>query len=141
MAGKTASKIRLGQHVVVIGLVIQILFFGFFIVVAAVFNLRINKSPTPQSNSPSIPWRKHLHVLYAASFLILVRSVFRVVEFISGSNGYIMTHEIFLYIFDAILMLGVMILFNLIHPSEINALLKGGKMSRGLGLYSLGDSL
>lgn len=142
MAGKTASKVKLGQNVVVIGLLVQIFFFGFFMIVSIVFNMRMNKFPTGQSMSPSIPWRKHMHVLYAASMLILVRSLFRVIEFVQGNSGYLLHHEIFLYIFDAFLMLVVMVLFDIVHPSEINALLKGGKVAhKGFGLYSLGESL
>lgn len=36
-----------------------------------------------------------------------------------GNNGYLLRHEYFLYVFDATLMLGVMVLFNIVHPSEV----------------------
>lgn len=49
----------------------------------------------------------------------MVRSVFRVVEYLQGNAGYLLSHEVFLYIFDAVLMLGVMVLFNWVHPSEV----------------------
>ena len=138
MAGKTVTAVRNGQHIVIGGLVIQILFFGFFVIVALVFNLRINKAPTARSASQNIPWKKHIHALYYASALIMLRSVFRVVEYAQGNAGYIISHEVFLYIFDSVLMLGVMILFNIVHPSEICALIRGGKVSRGgLKLYTL----
>ena len=126
MAGKTKKAIDLGQNIVVGGLVVQILFFGFFIVVAAMFHLRINKNPT--SESRDVPWKRHINTLYAASILILVRSIFRVVEYKQGNDGYLLGHEVFLYIFDAILMLGVMVSFNLIHPSEISILLRRGNI-------------
>jgi RTA1 like protein len=129
--GKSQSTVKIGQKVVVGGLFVQILFFGCFVLVALLFQIRISKTPTPQSMSDRIPWRKHLAALYAASILILVRSAFRVVEFIQGNNGYIFSHEWFLYIFDGVLMLGVMVIFNIVHPSEVKALLRGGKLSRG----------
>ena len=133
------TAVRNGQHVVIGGLVLQIIFFGFFVVVAAVFNLRINKVPTARSASSSVPWKRHIHALYYASSLIMLRSIFRVVEYVQGNDGYIMSHEVFLYIFDSVLMLGVMILLNVVHPSEIYALLRGGKMSRGgLKMYDVG---
>lgn len=138
MAGKTMTAVRNGQHVVIGGLVLQIIFFGFFVVVAAVFNLRINKVPTARSASSSVPWRRHIHALYCASGLIMLRSILRVVEYVQGNAGYIMSHEVFLYIFDSALMLGVMVLLNVVHPSEIYALLRGGKVSRGgLKLYDI----
>lgn len=138
MAGKTPAAIKNGQHIVIGGLVLQILFFGFFMIVAVVFNLRINKIPTTRSASRDVPWRKHLNALYVASILVMIRSIFRVIEYSQGDAGYILSHETFLYIFDSVLMLGVMILLNIIHPSEIYALLRGGKLSRGgLKLYTL----
>ena len=69
----------------------------------------------------------------------MFRSLIRVVEYVQGNAGYIMSHEVFLYIFDGILMLGVMVLLNVVHRSEIYTLRRGGKMSRGgLKLYDIG---
>jgi len=63
--------------------------------------------------------------LYVSSGLIVVRSVFRVIAYIQGASGYLLSHEWSLYVFDAILMLGVMVMFNLIHPAEIEIIRKG----------------
>lgn len=60
-----------------------------------------------------------MHVLYFASLLILVRSVVRVVEYIQGNTGYILSHEVFLYIFDATLMFIAIAVFNFVHPSQL----------------------
>jgi hypothetical protein len=65
--------------------------------------------------------------LYLASGLIVVRSVFRVVEYLQGFDGYLLRHEAYLYIFDALLMFLVMVLFNVIHPSEVNAVVDATK--------------
>ena len=122
MAGKTEKAIDLGQNIIVGGLVVQILFFGFFLVVAAVFHLRISKNPTAESRD--VPWKRHINTLYAASILILIRSIFRVVEYQQGNDGYLLGHEVLLYIFDAMLMLGVMVLLSIVHPSQISILLR-----------------
>ena len=129
---KDGDAINAGQNVVVGGLVVQILFFGFFLIVAITFHRRLQKSLTSRSVLPSIPWHKHILVLYLTSILILERSVFRIIEYVQGNDGYILRHEAFLYTFDGVLMLGLVVLFNVVHPSEIYALLKGGKASRGL---------
>lgn len=89
----------------------------------------MQKVPTQQARTLS--WRKHIITLYLASFLIMVRSIFRVVEYLQGFDGYILEHEAFLYIFDATLMFSVMAIFIVVHPSEINALLKGGNAATG----------
>ena len=57
--------------------------------------------------------------LYMVSVLIFVRSIVRVVEYGQGNDGYIMTHEAFLYIFDGMMMLAAMAIMNVIHPGEV----------------------
>ncbi|KAF3030345.1 hypothetical protein E8E12_001182, partial [Didymella heteroderae] len=105
---------KLGECVIVGGLGCQILFFGFFVIVAVVFHLRGRRHLA--SLGPSISWRKHLYTLYGTSLMILIRSVFRIVEYVQGNNGYLLRHEVFLYIFDATLMILVMIAMNIFHP-------------------------
>jgi hypothetical protein len=58
-------------------------------------------------------------MIYLVSGLIFARSVFRVVEYIQGVNGYSMTHEWTLYIFDAVPMLAVSVLFWYWYPGHI----------------------
>ena len=131
MAGGTLDSLHTGEKIIIAGLFVQVIFFGFFMLVAVRFDIAIHKVPTTQAKSSLIPWHKHLNALYLASVLIMIRSIFRVVEYIQGNDGFLISHEYFLYIFDAVLMLAVMVVFNFVHPSEVNALLKGGKAMRG----------
>lgn len=57
--------------------------------------------------------------LFAASLLLVVRSIFLVAEYLQGFNGYFLSHQVYLYIFDALLMWLTMLLFNWKHPAEI----------------------
>jgi ABC-type Mn2+/Zn2+ transport system permease subunit len=122
MAGGTLQLLHLGQDVIVVGLFAQLLFFGLFLTAAIVFHRRIERAirhtqqPLAKQDSS---WRILLYGLYAASILILVRSIFRVVEYLGGNDGYIQRHEVFGYIFDGVLMFTVMIVFNSIHPGRI----------------------
>ncbi|RFU35431.1 hypothetical protein B7463_g905, partial [Scytalidium lignicola] len=116
---KKASTISLGQNMITAGLVVQVLFFGFFIVVSGVFHYRIALYPTARSASIELPWQKYLFVLYAAGVFIMIRSVFRIVEYVQGNDGYLLEHEAFIYVFDATLMFFTMLLFNILHPSRI----------------------
>jgi RTA1 like protein len=113
----------LGENIIVVGLFVQISFFGFFIITTTSFDMKLRKYPIPRASRPDIPWRKHLNVLYATSLLILVRSIFRVVEYLQGNNGYLLHHEVFLYLFDATLMFIVSLVFVFVHPHEIGRLL------------------
>ncbi|RAL04449.1 RTA1 domain-containing protein [Aspergillus ibericus CBS 121593] len=130
MGSHSQSGATNGSHIIVVGLVVQILFFGFFIISTAIFHHRMEQSPT--SYSFNINWRKLIWVLYSASVLILVRSIYRLIEYIQGFGGYLLSHEAYLYVFDALLMFAVMLLFHVVHPSELNAWLKsGGLVSKG----------
>ncbi|KAF9694126.1 hypothetical protein EKO04_007858 [Ascochyta lentis] len=154
-AAGSLTLLHAGEKIIVVGLFLQLAFFGFFIVVAALFHFRFTNanaafssgdrsesahehaakrdvhrvsSGPPGTARPSVvgsyhlPWKRHMYVLYLASALIMVRSVFRVVEYLQGNNGYILRHEVYLYIFDALLMLAVMCLFNWSHPAQVTDL-------------------
>lgn len=109
----------LAENVIIAGLFVQIGFFGLFVVTSAVFHVRILRQPTAASQHVGAPWQRYLSLLYAASGSILLRSVFRAVEYIQGDNGYLLSVEAFLYVFDAGLMLVTMLLFNVWHPGAI----------------------
>lgn len=126
------SNYRLGSDIIVAGLILQLVFCGFFLVVAASFDRTIRRHPTTLSRSALFPWYKHLATLYAASALIMVRNIVRLVEYVQGNDGYVLGHEVFLYVFDALLMSGVVGGFNVIHPSEVKAMLQGGMVVQNL---------
>ncbi|KAE9365699.1 RTA1-domain-containing protein [Stipitochalara longipes BDJ] len=112
-----ASSINNGKHLIVVGLFLQIIFFGIFLVTSLIFDRRLRKTPTPASSA--VNWQKYMLTLYFTGILILIRSVFRVVEFTGGNDGPLMTSEVYLYVFDAILMLGVLVSLNVVHPGDI----------------------
>lgn len=116
---KTEADMQKGENVILGGLGIQILFFGFFCVVTAVFHMRIHKDPTPKSLRITVPWKSLLYVLYATSVLIMIRSIYRVAEYAEGQTGELQSKEFWLYIFDAMLMAGVAILLAWLHPSGV----------------------
>lgn len=116
---KTRNDVKRGENIIVGGLGIQILFFGFFMIVTLISHMRIRSQPTTKSYELAVPWRKLLWVLYASSFLILVRSVFRVAEYIMGKDSELQSKEFWIYVFDAALMAIVTVLFNWFHPSRV----------------------
>lgn len=129
MSGKSKNSFDTGKSLIVGGLVVQIIFFGFFIIVAFTFYQRMRKNPTNKvltDGRVAGMWKVHLLALFVASWFILVRSIFRLVEYTQGNNGYLISHEVFLYVFDAVLMTTVMVIFAVVHPSQINILLNGG---------------
>lgn len=122
MASSNPSKSKLGSHIVLAGLLLQIIIFGFFVSVALVFHLRFKRATTMTTrsshdlSSPLVPWRKLLYILYVTSAAIMIRSIVRVAEFVEGFEGTIILHEVYLYAFDAVPMAAVMVVFNIWYP-------------------------
>ncbi|KUL83682.1 hypothetical protein ZTR_07499 [Talaromyces verruculosus] len=122
MAAGTVAAMNTGANIVIGGLVIQLIFFGFFVVVSAVFHWRIKvikrsrnvAAPSERSKA----WESLMWALYAACFLILVRSIFRVAEFVEGNDGFIMRREYLLYIFDACLMALTGVVLAVVYPGS-----------------------
>lgn len=141
MAAGTLTAMDVGANIVIGGLAVQLLFFGFFVIVAAIFHWRVKKneqhcramSYCNESTASSFPvetkltWESLMWGLYIACLLILVRSIFRVVEFVEGNDGFIMRKEYLLYIFDACLMTLTGIVLSVVFPGF---LLKDDKPER-----------
>ncbi|KAJ5740528.1 hypothetical protein N7493_000400 [Penicillium malachiteum] len=116
---KTESSLNLGNYIIVAGLIVQVISFTIFITVSIVFHRRMLSTPLHHLVQSKVPWTRYMKVLYIGSALILVRSAYRVVEYIQGSSGYLQSKECFVYIFDATLMLLCCLLFNAFHPSKL----------------------
>ncbi|KAH7225182.1 RTA1 like protein-domain-containing protein [Fusarium oxysporum] len=123
-ANEGNNLMKIGEYVIIGGLFFQLAIFGIFIVVVSVFHRRMNRSPTNKSLEPSIRWRHYLTTLYITSGFIWVRSLFRVIEYLDGNDGYLMRTEAFMSVFDATLIWIVMVWMNWYHPSEIGLLLR-----------------
>jgi hypothetical protein len=118
------QEFDLANNIIIGGLVLQLLWFGLFVVVAIVFHRRMMLSPTARSYQPDIKWRSYLHALYVASALIIVRNIFRLIEYCQGSNGYLLTTEVFVYCLDALPMFLVVAWFLWKYLGEISGLLQ-----------------
>jgi hypothetical protein len=92
----------IGKTMVIVGLIIQIVSFGLFMVTSAVFHKRLVNDLTRKAFSSNIPWMRIMRLMYAISLMIMVRSIFRLVEYTQGMDGYCMHHEWTLYVFDSI---------------------------------------
>ena len=87
-------------------------------IVTLIFNIRIRKEPTIESSRADATWQKFLVVLYCSSLLIFIRSLFRMIEYLLGHDSVLQSSEIYIYIFDALLMAAVAVIFNIFHPSR-----------------------
>ena len=110
---------NLGQKIIIIGLFVQIFMFTLFLVTAIAFHRNILKKSTALLFSSIINWRLYLYILYITSTLILIRSIFRLIEYLQGNDGYLVSHEVFLYLFDTLLMFLVMLIFAIWYIGDL----------------------
>jgi hypothetical protein len=115
----TGKQAKLGEGIVIAGLLIQIIMFGLFMITALVFRRRINARPTIETVGSASGWESSLRMLFLVSILIMIRSIFRVVEYASGHDGYLLQNEWPMYVFDSILMVGVMGIYYRWYPTSI----------------------
>lgn len=119
MASTNPTLGKLGNWMVIAGLSIQLISFMLFGLTAISFHWRLRKSPTKQFYEVDQSWIQTMHMLYGISALIIIRSVFRIVEYVMGTSGYPLRHEWTLYVFDTIPMLVSTALFYFRYPAEI----------------------
>lgn len=133
MTSGTLSAVTTGENIIIVGLVVQLIFFSVFMYTSVRFHLRMRAGLSRKVLHTQLPWERHIHALYAGSLLIFVRCAFRLVEYAQGNDGYLVSHEAYLYIFDALLMALTMAVFAWVHPSEINTIINpGNKVVRGV---------
>ncbi|RHZ62604.1 hypothetical protein CDV55_102594 [Aspergillus turcosus] len=131
MSASSANSQDIGTYIIIAGLGVQLLFFGVFVLVACVFHVRFSNSqaasdvPASEKVHWARSWKGLLWVLYLVSGLILIRSAFRMVEFVQGFNGYLISHEIFMYVLDTAQMFVLMVVMNVVHPSGVLGRVKG----------------
>lgn len=113
MSNQSSSKE--GSHIVIGGLFVQIAIFGLFICNELLFLTKIHKI-----TSKIVKFSRNFmilnNILLLGSILIFIRSIVRAVEFIQGSDGTIMTHEWFLYVFDTTPIFLTSLLFTISIP-------------------------
>lgn len=129
MATRNIHTFKIGEDITMAGLGVQLVFFTFFVFTAINSHRRYrflsrttqDRTITRRNNILHIThsWETVLWGLYIASVLILIRSIFRLVEYSQGNGGYLISHEVFMYVFDGTLMLFAMLAMNVFHPSVI----------------------
>ncbi|PYI16262.1 RTA1 like protein [Aspergillus violaceofuscus CBS 115571] len=111
----STSTAQTGQKVLIVGLIIQLLFFGLFFLTAVIFEMRLRKMMLFRRRTH---WRTLLYFCFVAAALIILRCVYRVIEAAQGSGGFLATHEAYIYCFDAVPMFVVQAVFHLCPPGK-----------------------
>ncbi|EIT80128.1 hypothetical protein AO1008_08105 [Aspergillus oryzae 100-8] len=108
----TGKEKDVGVGVLIAGLVLQLVTFGFFLVVVVWFDRSFASGEVEEGV------RSVLRGIYIAGFFIMVRLIYRVVEFCMGMDTYTWTHEWPLYVLEAVPMLIAMMVLGWYHPAR-----------------------
>ncbi|KAJ6015230.1 RTA1 like protein [Penicillium herquei] len=120
----SSSLSSTGQGIVIAGLGLQVLSFCLFIATAYVFQTRMHRRPTEEAFEIGLPWKQHLYSIYAIGALVIVRSIFRIVEYAMGNQGYPLSNEWTLYVFDSVPMFASMVIFAIWYPGDLKPFLE-----------------
>jgi hypothetical protein len=118
-----SSNLNMASLIIVGGLVIQLIFFGVFFCALIVFDIRCRRQGIPKrmvahDGSSRLHWHTVVIALYIASTLISIRCIFRAIEFATGFDGYLQSHEVYFYVFDTLPMAATLFTFNIIIPGR-----------------------
>ncbi|KAK9861805.1 hypothetical protein WJX84_011669, partial [Apatococcus fuscideae] len=94
----SASTQNTGRIMLIVGLAALVLVIIFFLGTL----IFVSTSQTYRINVPAL--RPVYLGLYLTVGLLLIRNIFRLIEFSQGWYGYIAVHEVYFYVFDALLM-------------------------------------
>ncbi|GAA5910632.1 hypothetical protein JCM6882_001044 [Rhodosporidiobolus microsporus] len=135
MSAGSADMAQTGQKIALVGLFIQLFFFIGFCALLAVLIYRVRANyphlrypPKPFrfgdgfsgfSTDPIEDWRPLAVVLALTCVGIIIRSVFRLVEYAQGHGGYLKTTEVWFYLLDALPLWISMTLFCVIWPPRV----------------------
>ncbi|KAI5460590.1 RTA1 like protein-domain-containing protein [Mariannaea sp. PMI_226] len=118
------QKINLGKDLGLAGVGVQLAGFGLFSIAAARFHFSSRKVDTDfarmnmTKHGIQTNWTTLLWVVNASCVLILIRSVFRMVEFSEGRTGAVQQAEWYTYVFDTLPIFLVVVLYNIWFPGN-----------------------
>ncbi|KAF3008474.1 hypothetical protein E8E13_004553 [Curvularia kusanoi] len=127
-----ASMTDMGQKIMLIGLFVQMAFLAFFLTLAIIFWLRMSKSPKQYAVQQygKHSWDKLLKMVVAAAVVVILRCAFRVVEFAQGHSGYLVSHEVFMYICDAAPMLIVQVMMHFVYAADVFGVWRNSRLGK-----------
>lgn len=117
------DSIRLSRIILIAGLATQLVALSVFILTSWVVYRRIKQQSLPIS----VSWKRYFRAIEVATVVMIVRSTVRAIEFLEGEGGFVISHEIFIYLFDALLMFALMVILFVIHPGRLMKETKGAK--------------
>jgi len=95
----SAGGAKTGQKITLVGLVLQAISYGFFCILLIKSHISIGSHWASTMHKPCL---KLIWVLHFSSTFIVIRCIYRVIEYAQGYGGYLLKHEAFLYALDTL---------------------------------------
>lgn len=110
VASGNPSKLAESRTVIIAGLITQFVAMFVFILSCGFVHMRFKTQL-----GGSMLYTTYFISVEAAGICLLLRNLVRAFEYLQGSNGFVITHEAFIYLFDALpmfLMMSILAFFN-----------------------------
>ncbi|KAF5519377.1 Protein RTM1 [Colletotrichum aenigma] len=105
----------IAMKILLAGLALQVLVFSTYMCILLRYHKLSRMMAVPEAPAG---WFGILKAVYISSFLILIRCVYRMIEFAEGPEGYTMTHEWMFWVFEGITMVVAIAVFCVWHPGK-----------------------
>ncbi|CEI67613.1 hypothetical protein FVEN_g5700 [Fusarium venenatum] len=107
---KSIEEAKAGKNIVLAGLGLQVVIFLVFVLCAVVFHYRMASKGLFKAANPKLRLIPMMATLYICSVLVMVRNIYRLIEYEEGEDGYLQYHEWPTYALDVIFMTIIMVL-------------------------------
>lgn len=101
----TLNSLDIGNKMIIAGLWVQIFFYATFIVTSGIFFFRFYSKPkaswATQAWFNRRSWTFMLIGVYITALFIFVRSIYRVIEYLQGQDGELLSNEVYLFVLDS----------------------------------------
>ncbi|KAI0048955.1 RTA1-domain-containing protein [Auriscalpium vulgare] len=126
-SGNSNSDARVGGHIMLGGIIFQLVAIICYAALAAEFLLRyVQDKPFKRRNAPDQPrgrTDKHMKILLGGmslmTFFILIRSIYRTIELADGWNGKVNSTQVYFNVFDGAMVTLAMYTLNVCHPGYL----------------------
>ncbi|KAH7391576.1 RTA1 like protein-domain-containing protein [Cadophora sp. MPI-SDFR-AT-0126] len=108
------DMVQVGENILIAGLAIQCFSLVVFLTVLWRF---WGLATTDQKIDAGNGWRRVVRAVGISCVLILIRSIYRLIEFALGIFGYPFTHEWMFYVFESVPMVPAILVFCVWHPA------------------------
>lgn len=117
-SANTDSQANRGKNIVLIGLGIQLFTFGFFVLASSRFNFLLRSKLRNEALPRDTNWPLLLIIINTSSFIILVRSISRFLQYALGVHNVLSDSEAYFYCLDAVPIYFVVVTFICFYPAQ-----------------------